>query len=66
MSMYQGRIYCRYPYEIRDKAEQKRMGFHRKSKECLTLAEAKILAKKLGCGYFRCEYSKCWHLGRAG
>lgn len=49
MSMYNGRIYCRYPYNIYDHNEQKRMGFHRKSKECLTKFEAERLAKKLGC-----------------
>lgn len=65
MSMYNGRIYCRYPYNIYDRNEQKRMGFHRKSKECLTKFEAERLAKKIGCGIFYCQYGKCWHLGKA-
>lgn len=66
MSMYNGRIYCRYPYNIYDRNEQKRMGFHRRTKECLTKAEAERLAKKLGCGIFYCNLAKCWHLGKAG
>lgn len=66
MSMYNGRIYCRYTYNIYDRNEQKRMGFHRKSKECLTKFEAERLAKKLGCGVFYCTYSSCWHVGKAG
>lgn len=65
MSMYNGKIYCRYPYDITDKKKQKDMGFHRASKECLTKFEAERIAKKLGCGIFYCKLAKCWHLGKA-
>ena len=66
MSYLNGRIYCRYPYNITDKKKQKEMGFHRASKECLTKFEAERLAKRLGCGIFYCKLAKCWHLGKGG
>lgn len=66
MSMLDGRLYCRIPYEVKDMQTKKKTGFHRKTKECLSRYEALRLAKKLGCGVFYCTYSSCWHVGKAG
>lgn len=63
MSYYKGKIYCRYSFNIYNKKDREEQGFHRKSKECLSLFEAKRLAKKLNCGYFYCKLSNCWHIG---
>ncbi len=64
MSYYNGKIYCRYKFNIYNKKDREEQGFHRKSKECLSLFEAKLLAKKLNCGYFFCKLSNCWHIGK--
>ena len=66
MNLYKNRFWCRYQYDITDRKQQKAMGFHRKTKECLTKAEAEKLAKTIGCGIFFCRLSNSWHLGKAG